>query len=79
MGNVARHTHAEMTNFVFFHSPGSKLDRTRAQKAGGAARSRQNPAMSMRGIPDKPVLTPRENFGTTSVQLRERKKGVLVP
>jgi hypothetical protein len=65
--------------FCFFHSPGSTRARREAQKAGGIARGRQNTAIAMREIPDKPLRNSAEICELLSETINEVRSGKVQP
>jgi len=65
--------------FCFFHSPGSTRERREAQKAGGTTRGKQNSAIAVREIPDKPLRNSADICELLSTTINEVRSGRVQP
>jgi hypothetical protein len=65
--------------FCFFHSPGSTRERSKAQKAGGTTRGRQNTTPAMIDIRDQPLRDPADICELLSMTINEVRSGKVQP
>jgi hypothetical protein len=65
--------------FCFFHSPELTPERTKAQRAGGTTRGRQNAAIAMTEIPERQLRNTADVCELLSTTINEVRSGKVQP